>query len=80
MPETQSEQGGSLQKSLKLVFVYTVATGSVFTWVSYWDSVFFGYCGSGTWLAFAIMALSILPTALVYSELAPPSFTRRAAS
>ncbi|MCI6273423.1 MAG: APC family permease [Coriobacteriaceae bacterium] len=71
MPETQSEQGGSLQKSLKLVFVYTVATGSIFTWVSYWDSVFFGYCGSGTWLAFAIMALSILPTALVYSELAP---------
>ena len=71
MSEMKHEQGGGLQKSLKLVFVYTVATGSIFTWVSYWDSVFFGYCGSGTWLAFALMTLAILPTALVYSELAP---------
>ncbi len=71
MSQSNSEQGGGLQKSLKLLFVYTVATGSIFTWVSYWDSVFFGYCGSGTWLAFALMTLAILPTALVYSELAP---------
>ncbi len=71
MSEIKHEQGGGLQKSLKLIFVYTVATGSIFTWVSYWDSVFFGYCGSGTWLAFALMTLAILPTAFVYSELAP---------
>lgn len=66
-----SENNSGLQKSLKLVFVYTVATGSIFTWVSYWDSVFFGYCGSGTWIAFALMTLAILPTALVYSQIAP---------
>ena len=69
MSEEKKDSG--LQKSLQLIFVYTVATGSIFTWVSYWDSVFFGYCGSGTWLAFGLMTLAILPTALVYSELAP---------
>lgn len=69
MNETNKNTG--LQKSLKLIFVYTVATGSIFTWVSYWDSVFFGYCGSGTWLAFALMTLAILPTALIYSQIAP---------
>lgn len=35
-----SAEGNGLQKSLKLIFVYTVATGSIFTYVSYWDSVF----------------------------------------
>lgn len=68
-PQAEPEKG--LQKSLKLVFVYTVATGSIFTFVSYWDSVFFGYCGSGTFLAFAVMTLAILPVALVYSEVSP---------
>lgn len=49
--ENKQEKGG-LNKSLKLIFVYTVATGSIFTFVNYWDSVFYGYCGSGTFLAF----------------------------
>ena len=71
MSENNTSKSGGLQKSLQLVFVYTVATGSIFTWVSYWDSVFFGYCGSGTWLAFGMMTIAILPVALVYSELAP---------
>ncbi|WP_018658922.1 APC family permease [Allofustis seminis] len=66
---TELEPKHGLQKSLKLIFVYTVATGSIFTFVSYWDSVFYGYCGPGTFLAFALMTLAILPTALVYSEL-----------
>ena len=64
------ESKGGLNKSLKLIFVYTVATGSIFTFVNYWDSVFYGYCGSGTFLAFALMTVAILPVALVYSELA----------
>ena len=67
--ENKQEKGG-LNKSLKLIFVYTVATGSIFTFVNYWDSVFYGYCGSGTFLAFALMTVAILPIALVYSELA----------
>ncbi|MEG0897577.1 MAG: APC family permease [Ruthenibacterium sp.] len=66
---TKKEKG--LQKSLALIFVYTVATGSIFTYVSYWDSVFFTYCGAGTFLAFGLMTLAILPIALVYSELSP---------
>ncbi len=63
MSETDKKPAGNkgLQRSLKLVFVYTVATGSIFTYVSYWDSVFFGYCGSGTFLAFALMTVAILP-------------------
>ncbi|WEG36923.1 APC family permease [Amygdalobacter nucleatus] len=66
--ENEKSQAG-LKKSLALIFVYTVATGSIFTYVSYWDSVFFNYCGPGTFLAFALMSLAILPVALVYSEL-----------
>ncbi len=69
MSSNTKEQHG-LNKSLKLIFVYTVATGSIFTFVNYWDSVFYGYCGSGTFLAFALMTIAILPVALVYSELA----------
>ncbi len=64
-----NEKSG-LNKSLKLIFVYTVATGSIFTFVNYWDSVFYGYCGKGMFLAYALMTLVILPVALVYSELA----------
>lgn len=64
-----NEKSG-LNKSLKLIFVYTVATGSIFTFVNYWDSVFYGYCGTGMFLAYALMTIAILPIALVYSELA----------
>lgn len=34
MSSTDKKQNG-LQKSLALIFVYTVATGSIFTYVSY---------------------------------------------
>lgn len=60
MPSIEKKESG-LKKSLGLIFVYTVATGSIFTYVSYWDSVFFSYCGAGTFLAFALMTLAILP-------------------
>ena len=70
MPSIEKKESG-LKKSLGLIFVYTVATGSIFTYVSYWESVFFSYCGAGTFLAFALMTLAILPVALVYSELSP---------
>ena len=38
MEDKQNKSNG-LNKSLKLIFVYTVATGSIFTFVNYWDSV-----------------------------------------
>jgi Amino acid transporters len=63
------EQG--LKKSLRLFFVFTAATGSIYTCVTYWDAVFYKYCGPGTFLAFALMTCAILPIAFVYSELAP---------
>lgn len=69
--EKNVKESNGLKKSLGLIFVYTVATGSIFTYVSYWDSVFFSYCGAGTFLAFLLMTLAILPIALVYSELSP---------
>ena len=59
--ENKQNKGGGLNKSLKLIFVYTVATGSIFTFVNYWDSVFYGYCGSGTFLAFALTKALNLP-------------------
>lgn len=59
-----------LNKSLNLIFVYIVATESIFTFVNYLHSVFMAYWGSGTFLAFALMTVAILPIALVYSELA----------
>ena len=43
MDNNQTKSSG-LNKSLKLIFVYTVATGSIFTFVNYWDSVFYGFC------------------------------------
>ncbi len=60
-----------LHKSLKLIYVYAIATGAIFTFIGYWDSIFYEYCGPGTWLAFLLMTLMILPIAFVYCELAP---------
>ena len=53
---------GAIAQYLIMPFlVYTVATGSIFTFVNYWDSVFYGYCGSGTFLAFALTKALNLP-------------------
>lgn len=60
-----------LKKSLKLIYVYAIATGAIFTFIGYWDSIFYENCGPGTWLAFALMTIMILPIAFVYCELAP---------
>ena len=42
MEDKQNKSNG-LNKSLKLIFVYTVATVSIFTFGNYGDSVFSGY-------------------------------------
>ena len=60
-----------LNKSLKLIYVYAIATGAIFTFIGYWDSIFYEYCGPGTFLAFILMTLMILPIAFVYCEMAP---------
>lgn len=62
------EQKNSLAKSMKLFYVYAMATGAIFTFMCYWDGIFMSYTGPGTFLAFALMTIAILPTAFVYSE------------
>ncbi len=61
-------KGNALSKSMKLLYVYALATGAIFTFMCYWDGIFMSYTGPGTFLAFALMTLMILPTAFVYAE------------
>ena len=70
MSEKKEEPKG-LKKSLRLIYVYAIAAGAIFTFIGYWDSIFYEYCGAGTFLAFALMTVLILPIAMVYCELAP---------
>ena len=58
----------ALSKSMKLIYVYAMATGAIFTFMCYWDGIFMSYTGPGTFLAFALMTLAVLPTAFVYAE------------
>ena len=71
MQKNKTAKPARLQRSLKLIYVYAIATGAIFTFIGYWDSIFYENCGPGTWLAFGLMTLAILPTALVYSEISP---------
>ena len=32
-----------LNRSLKLIYVYAIATGAIFTFIGYWDSIFYEY-------------------------------------
>lgn len=65
----ENKQG--LNKGLKFIYVYAIATGAIFTFVGYWDTVFVSYCGPATGLAFLIMMLAVLPIAFIYCELSP---------
>lgn len=58
----------ALSKSMKLLYVYALATGAIFTFMCYWDGIFMSYTGPATFLAFGLMTLMILPTAFVYAE------------
>ncbi len=71
MPDIEKQEPTGLKKSLRLIYVYAIAAGAIFTFIGYWDSIFYEYCGAGTWLAFILMTLLILPIAHVYCELAP---------
>lgn len=65
------QQPTALKRGLKLIYVFAIATGAIFTFIGYWDTVFYSYCGPATFLAFALMTLAVLPIAFVYCELAP---------
>ena len=34
------KKAGVLSKSMKLVYVYAMATGAIFTFMCYWDGIF----------------------------------------
>ena len=53
---TENESGG-LKKSLRLIYVYAIAAGAIFTFIGYWDTIFYEYCGAGTFLGFILMTL-----------------------
>ena len=55
---TENESGG-LKKSLRLIYVYAIAAGAIFTFIGYWDTIFYEYCGAGTFLGFILMTLLI---------------------
>jgi len=59
----------TLQRSMKLLYVYAMATGAIFTFMCYWDGIFMSYTGPATFLAYAIMTAAVLPIAFVYAEL-----------
>lgn len=67
--EIDSQSNGGLRKSLRLLFVYTLATGAIFTFVCYWDGIFLSYCGPSTFLGFLLMTAMVLPIGFVYAEL-----------
>ncbi len=68
---SRMEKTGKLKKSLRLLFVYALATGAILTFIGYWDGVFLGGSGPATFLSFALMTLLVLPIAFVYCELTP---------
>lgn len=61
-------KSSTLSKSMKLIYVYAMATGAIFTFMCYWDGIFMSYTGPATFLAFALMTVAVLPTAFVYAE------------
>ncbi len=64
------EGSGKLKKSLKLLYVYALATGAILTFVGYWDGVFLTVAGPAAFFSFFLMTLLVLPIAFVYSEIA----------
>lgn len=69
VPLNKAGQKNALQKTMKLMYVYAMATGAIFTFMCYWDGIFMSYTGPATFLAYAIMTLAVLPIAFVYAEL-----------
>lgn len=68
--QMESNQPEGLKRNLKFLYVYALATGAILTFIGYWDTIFMSYCGPGTWLAFLLMTLIVLPIGFVYCELA----------
>ena len=59
---------GTLKRSLRLFYVYAIATGAIFTFMAYWDGFFMTTTGPFTFIGFGVMAIAVLPIAFVYAE------------
>lgn len=66
---SRSIGSGQLKKSLRLLYVYALATGAILTFMGYWDGIFLTGAGPATFLSFALMTLLVLPIGFVYCEL-----------
>ena len=66
---TENESGG-LKKSLRLIYVYAIAAGAIFTFIGYWDTISMNIVVR-VHFRIILMTLLILPIAMVYCELAP---------
>jgi APA family basic amino acid/polyamine antiporter len=66
---TRMENSSKLKKSLRLLYVYALATGAILTFIGYWDGIFLSGAGPATFLSFFLMTLMVLPVAYVYCEL-----------
>ena len=64
------DQSSKLKKSLRLLYVYALATGAIYTFLGYWDGMFMSVGGPATFLSFILMTLLVLPIAFIYSEMA----------
>ena len=38
--KTETAPSGGLKKSLRLIYVYAIAAGAIFTFIGYWDTIF----------------------------------------
>ncbi|HHY95368.1 MAG TPA: APC family permease, partial [Firmicutes bacterium] len=68
--EKRMAGAGRLKRSLKLLYVYALATGAIYTFMGYWDGMFLTATGPATGLSFLLLTILVLPIAFVYCELA----------
>lgn len=59
---------GTLKKSLRLFYVYAIATGAIFTFMAYWDGFFLTTTGPFTFIGFGLMMVAVLPIGFMYAE------------
>lgn len=59
---------GTLKRSLRLFYVYAIATGAIFTFMAYWDGFFLTTTGPFTFIGFGLMMIAVLPIGFMYAE------------
>jgi APA family basic amino acid/polyamine antiporter len=68
MRDKYYQGSGTLKKSLRLFYVYAIATGAIFTFMAYWDGFFLTTTGPFTFIGFGLMMVAVLPIGFMYAE------------